>query len=40
MAANWTKSEDIARDGGPYSMVFDEVNRIVYASRWFQGVWA
>jgi len=37
---NWTKSEDIAKDGGPYSMVFDEVNRIVYASRWFQGVWA
>jgi hypothetical protein len=28
------------KDGGPYEMVLDPVNRIVYASLWYQGVWA
>jgi hypothetical protein len=27
-------------NGGPYEMVFDKVNRILYASMWEQGVWA
>lgn len=27
-------------NGGPYEMVFDKVNHILYASMWEQGVWA
>jgi photosystem II stability/assembly factor-like uncharacterized protein len=30
----------VFENGGPYEMVFDEVNRILYASMWEQGVWA
>ena len=27
-------------DGGPYEMVLDPVNKIIYSSNWYQGVWA
>jgi photosystem II stability/assembly factor-like uncharacterized protein len=40
---NWTKYKGGAQtwnDGGPYEMAFDPVNRIIYSSNWFQGVWA
>jgi hypothetical protein len=38
---NWTPfNEQTFPDGGPYEMVLDPVNRVLYASLWFQGVWA
>lgn len=38
---NWTEfNSQTLEDGGPYEMVFDPVNRIIYSSNWFQGVWA
>jgi hypothetical protein len=39
----WSKYKGGAQtwnDGGPYEMAFDPVNRILYSSDWFQGVWA
>jgi hypothetical protein len=30
----------VFENGGPYEMVFDKVNHILYASMWEQGVWA
>ena len=39
----WTAYKGGAQkfDGsGPYEMAFDSVNGILYASMWFQGVWA
>ena len=30
----------VFENGGPYEMVFDKVNRVLYASMWEQGVWA
>lgn len=38
---NWTEfNSQTLEDGGPYEMVFDPVNRIIYSSNWFQGIWA
>jgi photosystem II stability/assembly factor-like uncharacterized protein len=38
---DWKSYNDQSfKDGGPYEMVFDSVNHIVYASLWYQGVWA
>ncbi len=30
----------VFENGGPYEMVFDKVNHVLYASMWEQGVWA
>ena len=30
----------VFENGGPYEMVFDKVNGVLYASMWEQGVWA
>ena len=32
--------EQVFENGGPYEMVFDKLNHILYASMWEQGVWA
>jgi hypothetical protein len=35
----WTKYNGQSFGDGPQSMVFDPVNRVVYASQWCSGVW-
>jgi hypothetical protein len=36
----WTPGTQTIDGSGPYEMVWDEANGIMYASMWFQGVWA
>jgi hypothetical protein len=37
---NWTAFNTQTLDGGPFGMVHDSVNHIIYSSNWSQGVWA
>jgi hypothetical protein len=39
-AREWEPSGRELTDGGPFEMAFDATNGILYASCWFQGVWA
>jgi hypothetical protein len=36
----WTPQSQPFADSGPFEMTFDPVNKILYATMWFQGVWA
>jgi photosystem II stability/assembly factor-like uncharacterized protein len=36
----WTKYNDQTFGEGPFKMVFDSKNRIIYAARWGSGAWA
>jgi photosystem II stability/assembly factor-like uncharacterized protein len=36
----WTPQSQAFPDSGPFEMVFDPVNKILYSTMWFQGIWA
>jgi hypothetical protein len=36
----WTAGTQNFSDSGPYEMTYDATNNIIYASMWFQGIWA
>jgi len=35
----WTPFGQSIDDNGPYEMLFDDVNKLLYASNWSQGLW-